>query len=58
VFERALERGLEDLCEDLVLAPYLEGDPDREEAIERVGRRKSSVRSESVRSSRKTSTGA
>ena len=40
VFERALERGLEDLSEDLVLAQYLDGEPDREEAIERVGRTK------------------
>jgi len=40
VFERALERGLEDLWEDLVLAQYLDGELDREEAIERVGRTK------------------
>jgi predicted DNA-binding protein len=40
VFEQALERGLEDLWEDLVLAQYLDGDLDREEAIERVGRSK------------------
>ena len=40
VFERALERGLEDLWEDLVLAQYFDGDLDREEAIERVGRTK------------------
>jgi predicted DNA-binding protein len=40
VLERALERGLEDLWEDLVLAQYLDGDLDREEAIERVGRTK------------------
>ncbi len=40
VFERALERGLEDLWESLVLAQYLEGTFDREEAIERVGRPK------------------
>jgi predicted DNA-binding protein len=58
VFERALERGLEDLWEDLVLAQYLDGELDRGEAIEHVGRRKSSERSESVRSSRKTLTGA
>jgi len=38
VFERALERGLEDLWEDLVLAQYLDGELDREEAIEHVGR--------------------
>ena len=40
VFERALERGLEDLWKDLVLAQYLDGELDREEAIERVGRTK------------------
>lgn len=40
VFERALERGLEDLWEDLVLRQYLDGDLDREEAIDRVGRTK------------------
>lgn len=40
VFEQALERGLEDLWEDLVLAQYLDGDLDRGEAIERVGRPK------------------
>ncbi|SDX75472.1 hypothetical protein [Halopenitus persicus] len=40
VFERALERGLDDLWEDLVLAQYLDGDRDREEAIEHVGRTK------------------
>ena len=38
VFERALERGLKDLWEDLVLAQYLDGGLDREEAIEYVGR--------------------
>ncbi|AGB38736.1 hypothetical protein [Natronococcus occultus] len=40
VFERALERGLEDLWTDLVLAQYLEGNLEREGAIERVGRTK------------------
>ena len=40
VFEQALERGLEDLWEDLVLAQYLAGELDREEAIERVSRTK------------------
>jgi predicted DNA-binding protein len=40
VFERALERGLEDLWEDLVLAQYLDGELAREEAIDRVGRTK------------------
>lgn len=40
VFERALERGLEELWEDLVLGQYLAGELEREEAIERVGRAK------------------
>ena len=40
MFEQALERGLEDLWEDLVLAQYLDGELDRQEAIERVGRTK------------------
>ena len=40
VFERALERGLKDLWEGLVLAQYLGGELDREETIERVGRTK------------------
>lgn len=40
VFERALERGLEDLWEGLVLARYLDGELSREEAIERIGRAK------------------
>ncbi|MFD1685694.1 hypothetical protein [Halobellus litoreus] len=40
VLERALERGLEDLWEDLVLARYIDGELDREEAVERVGRTK------------------
>jgi len=40
VFEQALERGLEDLWEDLVLSRYFDGDLDRETAIERVGRPK------------------
>jgi len=40
VCERALERGLENLWEDIVLAQYLDGELDREEAIERVGRTK------------------
>ncbi|WP_436345551.1 hypothetical protein [Natronorubrum sp. FCH18a] len=40
VFERALERGLEDLWEDLVLAQYLDGELEREVAIEHVGRTK------------------
>ena len=40
VFEQALERGLGDPWEDLVLAQYLDGELDREAAIERVGRTK------------------
>ena len=40
VFEQALERGLENLWEDLVLAQYLDGELDREGAVERVGRTK------------------
>ena len=40
VFEQALERGLEDLWEDLVLARYLDDELAREKAIERVGRTK------------------
>jgi hypothetical protein len=40
VFERALERGLEDLWEDIALSQYLEGELDREEATEHVGRTK------------------
>ena len=37
VLERALERGLETLWEDIVLAQYLEGDIDRQEAVNLVG---------------------
>ncbi len=40
VVERALERGLEALWEDFVLARYFDGELDREEAVERVGRTK------------------
>ena len=40
VFERAPDRGLKDLWEDLVLAQYLDDELDREEAIENVGRTK------------------
>lgn len=40
VFGRAIERGLEDLWEDLVLAQYLDGKLNRDEAIDRVGRTK------------------
>jgi len=38
VFERALERGLDDLWEDVVLAQYLDGELDRERAVDLVGR--------------------
>jgi hypothetical protein len=38
VVERALERGLDDLWTDLVVSMYFDGDIDREEAVERVGR--------------------
>ena len=40
VFEQALERGLDDLWTDLVLAQYLDDELDREEAIDRVARTK------------------
>ena len=40
VFERALERGVEDLWEDIVLGQYLDGKLDRADAIDRVGRSK------------------
>jgi predicted transcriptional regulator len=40
VFEQALERGLEALWEEVILAQYLGGELDREEAIEHVGRTK------------------
>jgi predicted transcriptional regulator len=40
VFERALERGVEELWAELVLSQYLDGELDREDAIERVGRAK------------------
>jgi len=40
VFERALERGLQDLWEELVLGKYLDGELDREDAVDRVGRAK------------------
>lgn len=40
VFERALEHGLQRLWEDLVLGRYFDGELDREEAVERVGRTK------------------
>lgn len=38
VFERALERGLEDLWVESVLSQYFDGSITREEAVERVGR--------------------
>jgi len=38
VIEQALERGLEDLWRDVVVARYLDGQIDRETAIEEVGR--------------------
>jgi hypothetical protein len=38
VIEQALERGLEDLWRDVVVARYLDGKIDRETAIEEVGR--------------------
>jgi hypothetical protein len=40
LFEQPLERGLEDLWADLLLAQYLDGELDREEAIECAGRTK------------------
>ena len=40
VFGQALERGLEDLWEELVLTQYLDGTRKRAEAIEHVGRAK------------------
>jgi hypothetical protein len=38
VFERALERGLEDLWQDLVLSQYLDEEISREEAVEQLDR--------------------
>lgn len=38
VIEQALERGLDDLWEDVVLARYLDGDLTREEAVAEVGK--------------------
>lgn len=38
VIEQALERGLEDLWRDVILTRYLDGELDRETAIEEVGR--------------------
>lgn len=38
VFERALERGVEDLWQDVVVRRYLDGELSRPEAIDIVGR--------------------
>lgn len=38
VIEQALERGLDDLWEDVVIARYLDGEISREEAVSEVGR--------------------
>lgn len=40
VFEEALERGIEELWEDVVLSRYFDGDLTREETIDLVGRSK------------------
>lgn len=40
VFEMAIERGVEELWEDVVLARYFDGDLSREDAIDLVGRDK------------------
>lgn len=40
VFERALERGLDELWDDVVLSRYFRDEISREEAIELVGRSK------------------
>lgn len=37
VFEEALERGIEDLWEDVVLSRYFDGEIEREDAIALVG---------------------
>ncbi|QPV64767.1 hypothetical protein I7X12_09255 [Halosimplex litoreum] len=37
VIEQALERGLDDLWEDVVVARYLDGELPREEAVAEVG---------------------
>jgi predicted DNA-binding protein len=58
VFERALEPGLEDLWEDLVLAQYLDAESTARKQSNVSVERKSSERTESARSSKKTSTGA
>jgi predicted transcriptional regulator len=38
VVEQALERGIEGLWRDVTLSSYFEGELDREQAVERVGR--------------------
>lgn len=38
VIEQALERGLDDLWEEVVIARYLDGNLGREEAVDEVGR--------------------
>lgn len=38
VFERALERGLDELWDDVVLSRYFRDDISREEAVELVGK--------------------
>lgn len=38
VVEQALERGIDDLWQELVLSLYFDGEFDREQAVERVGR--------------------
>ena len=40
VLQRALERGIKELWAELVLTRYFDGELDREEAIEHVGRTK------------------
>ena len=38
VLEQALERGVDDLWRDVVLSLYFDGELDREEAVDQVGR--------------------
>ncbi|MFB6177770.1 MAG: hypothetical protein ABEI99_11635 [Halobaculum sp.] len=38
VFEQAVERGLDELWTDLVVSRYFDGELDRSEAIDRIGR--------------------
>jgi hypothetical protein len=54
---KALERGPEDLWENLVLAQHLDGELDREAAVKPVDRTKSNASNGRKRSSRRTSTG-